>query len=296
MDHPSNEYAVLQPHFAPAPVISGASSLLGAGSLYQGALWRIGSRERPKQIRDSLRSRSKEGRPGSRKHRRHSQSVELVSSLRRVMSARGEDNLPTDVDAVVDERPEQRPSAFYRLLEHEGPDALEAWAAAESRRRTSSRPRQRRAKDAASLAEEQKRQVRRAFRDTWQYLSRDSSSQELIAKLEAVAESAFGTCIAKEEEGLLWHLSWDGDELTTESGAPPAEEMVLQGLDGAQRKVVHQLARLIGLHSESRVLEEDHTLATERKVLALRPPRRLSCRSGAWAAPFSVAEVIRPGA
>ncbi|CAE8642106.1 unnamed protein product [Polarella glacialis] len=149
--------------------------------------------------------------------------------------------------------------------------------------------------DAASLAEEQRKLVRRAFRDTWQFLSRDTSSQELIAKLEAVAENAFAAGAVDKEE-LLWLLSWDGDDLTTECGAPPAEEMVLRGLDGAQRKVVHQLARLLGLHSESRILEEDHkedvVRTTQQKVLAIRPPRSLKCRAGAWTAPFSVTQVL----
>eukprot|EP00913_Durusdinium_trenchii_P017866 g16789.t1 len=207
-----------------APVQPPAAPATSGGAGFPFAFWRFGSSERRKQERDSLRSRSKEGRPGSRKHRRYTHSVDLVNSLRRVM------DLPSDVDAVEEERPQARPSAFYRLLESEGPNALEVWAAAEARGR-SPRPRERRSKDAAWLAEEQARQarrqsksmwllkeghipsqgtskdeaatgvshisdaadeVRRTFRENWQYLSQSQSSQELIAKLEELTHVAFG--------------------------------------------------------------------------------------------------------
>ena len=49
-------------------------------------------------------TRDPRGRPGSRKHRRYTHSVDLVHGLRRVMAARGEDDLPSDVDAVEEER------------------------------------------------------------------------------------------------------------------------------------------------------------------------------------------------
>lgn len=266
--------------------------------LYRPASWRIGSRERaPKHERDSLRSRSKEGRPGSRKNRRWTRSVELVSSLRRVMSAQGEQNLPQDEDAVEEARLEYRPSAFYRLLEHEGPNALDAWAEAERKRDLSprARPKERTAKDAAWLAEERRRHVRRSFQDLWQYVSRDGSCRDLVAKLEDEAQNAFGACLEEDtaEATCQWSLSWNGDQLVSQSGEPPAEEMLLLGLDPVQRKVVHQLARLIGLHSESRICDSDFATASQRKALALRPRRSLKCRAGAvWAAPFSVSEVL----
>lgn len=269
-----------------------------SGFLYRPAAWRIGSRERaPKQERDSLRSRSKEGRPGSRKNRRWTRSVELVSSLRRVMSAQGEQNLPQDEDAVEEARQEYRPSAFYRLLEHEGANALDAWAEAERKRDLSprARPKANTAKNAAWLAEERRRHVRRSFQDVWQYVSRDASCRDLVAKLENETQNAFGICQREEpaEETLQWLLRWDGDQLVSQSGTPPAEEILLLGLDPVQRKVVHGLARLIGLQSESTIYESELALASQRKALALRPPRSLKCRAGAvWVAPFSVSEVL----
>ncbi|CAE7035085.1 COX11 [Symbiodinium natans] len=263
-----------------------------AGAAFPFSFWRFSSNERRKHERDSLRSRSKEGRPGSRKHRRYTHSVDLVNSLRRVMSARGEEDLPADVDAVEEERPRVRPSAFYRLLECEGAaNALEAWAAAESRGRS---PRRARPKGDAWEAEEHVRQVRRAFRENWQFLAQSESSQELIAKLEELTQVAFGKTRGLEEEDLLmWQLMWTGGDLATEAGAPPADEMLLMGLNATERKVVHQLARLIGLHSESRLLGEcqGEDLKAD-KALALRPPRSLRCRTGSWAAPFSVSQVL----
>ncbi|CAE7447743.1 COX11 [Symbiodinium sp. CCMP2456] len=264
-----------------------------AGAAFPFSFWRFSSRERRKHERDSLRSRSKEGRPGSRKHRRYTHSVDLVNTLRRVMSARGEENLPEDVDGVEEERPRVRPSAFYRLLECEGPgNALEAWAAAESRGRS---PKRARPKGDAWEAEEQVRQVRRAFRENWQFLAQSQSSQELIAKLEELTEVAFGKTRALEAEDLLmWQLLWTDGDLATEAGAPPADEMLLMGLNATERKVVHQLARLIGLHSESRLLDDgqEGDDAKQDKALALRPPRSLRCRAGSWAAPFSVSQVL----
>eukprot|EP00933_Yihiella_yeosuensis_P025675 TRINITY_DN19920_c0_g1_i1.p1 TRINITY_DN19920_c0_g1~~TRINITY_DN19920_c0_g1_i1.p1 ORF type:complete len:336 (-),score=72.29 TRINITY_DN19920_c0_g1_i1:49-1056(-) len=276
------------------PATSGTGT---ASDIYRPALWRISSRER--QERDSLRSRSKEGRPGSRKHRRWTHSVDLVHSLRRVMVARGEENLPEDMDAVEEAKREHWPSAFYRLMQHEGPHgALEAWRDAENKRpRSRERAKNRPAKDGLTLAEERRRMVRRAFRDTWAYLSRDNGSQELIAKIEVVVETAFGKALVGIEDECELLVNWNGDELTTEFGTPPAAEMVVIGLDAAQRKVVHQLANILGLHSESRVLEEDASIfrtAAERKVLALRPPRSLNIGAGrgAWIAPFSVSQVL----
>eukprot|EP00439_Symbiodinium_sp_Y106_P085485 s481_g28.t1 len=136
--------------------------------------------------------------------------------------------------------------------------------------------------------------VRRAFRENWQFLARSQSSQELIAKLEELTEVAFGKTRGLEAEDLLmWQLLWTDGDLATEAGAPPADEMLLMGLNATERKVVHQLARLIGLHSESRLLDDgqegDETKPD--KALALRPPRSLRCRAGSWAAPFSVSQV-----
>mmetsp|Transcript_42504 Transcript_42504/g.79240 ORF Transcript_42504/g.79240 Transcript_42504/m.79240 type:complete len:314 (-) Transcript_42504:30-971(-) len=256
------------------------------------SFWRFNSSERRKHERDSLRSRSKEGRPGSRKHRRYTHSVDLVNTLRRVMSAHGEENLPADVDAVEEERPLARPSVFYRLLESEGSNALEAWAAAERGRRHSPRARP---KGDAWQAEENIRQVRRAFRENWQFLAQNETSQELIAKLEEFTEVAFGKTRGLEAEDLLmWQLMWTGKDLATEAGAPPADEMLLMGLSSAERKVVHQLARLIGLHSESRLLQDGMEVDNHNpdKALALRPPRSVRCRAGSWAAPFSVSQVL----
>lgn len=273
------------PHEAQLPQAAPLGSLGARGGAgFPFAFWRFGSSERRKHERDSLRSRSKEGRPGSRKHRRYTHSVDLVSSLRRVMVSRGEENLPSDVDEVEEERPQARPSVFYRLLESEGANALEAWAAAEARRGRSREPR---AKDAAPrMAEERTRQVRRTFRENWQYLSQSQSSQELIAKLEQLAQDAFGTPESQLQD-MLWQLLWTGEDLATKAGAPPASEMQLEGLDPSERKVVHQLARLIGLHSESRSVGsvEEETTA---KVLTLRP----RCQASSWSAPFSVAQVL----
>ncbi|CAJ1397556.1 unnamed protein product [Effrenium voratum] len=284
----------------PVPVVPQPAPAMRPGPGFPFAYWRFGSQERPKQERDSLRSRSKEGRPGSRKHRRYVHSVDLVNSLRRMMVARGEENLPSDVDAVEEERVQARPSVFYRLLESEGADALETWAAAEAaafaRAKRGRSPHTRHAqgnsaKDAAWLADERVRQVRRTFRENWQFLSTSESSQELIAKLEGVADVAFGSR-SNSEDWLQWQLFWTGEDLATKAGAPPAHEMQLEGLDAAERKVVHQLARLIGLHSESRLSREMQDADKAEKVMSLRPHR--SCRTGGiWAAPFSVSQVLK---
>ncbi|OLP80396.1 Cytochrome c oxidase assembly protein COX11, mitochondrial [Symbiodinium microadriaticum] len=196
------------------------------------------------QERDSLRSRSKEGRPGSRKHRRYTHSVDLVghsevNTLRRVMSARGEENLPEDVDGVEEdgsladagfiaetiqqERPRVRPSAFYRLLECEGPgNALEAWAAAESRGRSPKRARPKAGtaqgpQENEGDAWEAEEQVRRAFRENWQFLAQSQSSQELIAKLEELTEATVRTMTLRNSSAdtgwSYWWLKEDWSEL-----------------------------------------------------------------------------------
>lgn len=190
--------------------------------------------------------------------------------------------------------PEWRPSPFYKLLEREGPHALDAWAAAE---RPRSRPRrQPRSKDAAQIAEENERAVRRAFGDTWQFLLGSDAARELLAKLEIGAHRAFGgdapQAQADAAEALLWLLSWDGEDLTTKVGKPPANELGVVGLGPSQRKVVHQLARVLGLHSESRTIDEigglGRSTGDDDKVLTLRPPR---CSRG-WEPPLSVARVL----
>jgi len=269
--------------------------------LYKPTFWgsHLGEREgRPKQERDSLRSRSKEGRPGSRKHRRWTHSVELVGSLRRAMAKVGEnsDHVAGDPDSVtVEAVNDWRPSVFYKLLEHEGPGgALEAWAAAENSRRQTSRPR---VKDAARLAEEQRITVRRALGDLWHYVSESGNCQDFIKQLEKATTRAFG---AKEESGhssseedvaLRWLLSWDGDSFKTKAGAPPTNEMAVLGLEPVYRKVVHQLAQIQGLTTSSHTLEEQFA-PSGCKVLTIRPPRSRCGSGGAWRPPFSVSKVL----
>lgn len=264
------------------------------GAIYTPMLWqlRTSSRERPRQERDSLRSRSKEGRPGSRKHRRWTRSVELVGSLRRVMAKFGEDHhYGDDADNFVDQvRPQARPSVFQQLLESEGPGALEAWERAEASRRS---PRGRRhPKDAVQLAEEQHRAVRRAFGENFQWIQRSSICQEMLADIEVHLAKAFATMPdmileSPQDAEQTWLLLWDGIGLTTKSGSPPAAQLELSGLDSMQRKVVHQLARVLGLHSES-------VLDTEtQKVVCLRPTRASRCGlRGSWSVPFSVSKVL----
>lgn len=275
---------------------------------YMPALWslHLGRERRRSQERDSLRSRSKEGRPGSRKHRRWSHSVELVGSLRRAMVACGEpaDHLTMDAEGRVDVqvRPEWRPSAFYLLLEREGPGgALDAWEAAERTRCERTRPPTCPVKAAAQVAKENQRVVRRAFGDMWQFVRSDCVIQDLLRKLEGAASKAFGLLpeeLDSEEcsVALQWILSWDGSALQTKAGAPPANEMVVSGLEPAMRKVVHSFAQALGLRSSSRVLDEEITCATnEAKVLSIRPPHGRTCGvhvAGAWVAPFSVAQIV----
>mmetsp|Transcript_52851 Transcript_52851/g.114249 ORF Transcript_52851/g.114249 Transcript_52851/m.114249 type:complete len:336 (-) Transcript_52851:165-1172(-) len=269
--------------------------------------------ERPKQERDSLRSRSKEGRPGSRRHRRWTRSQELTGSLRRAMTACGEDAEGVDrakQEAGVEALGEVRPSAFYKLLEHEGPArALDAWAASEAarpERKSSPRRRELREEDKAVA-------VRRAFGDIWRFVRNDVTSRGLLEQLENGAIRAFGTGASAEsiansevqdeaepkadqgeEKSAVsdepWLLRWDGSTLLTEAGAPPAAKLEVMGLGPHHRKVAHQLARALDLLSESHLGGPGGT----EKVLALRPPRgRRSCGLGSgWAAPLSVTRVL----
>lgn len=265
----------------------------GSPPPFHGALWNAhlsgrGREERPRFERDSLRNRSVEGRPGSRKHRRWTRSVEIMGSLRKAMAKCGEDPNITDAEALeLENEVEWRPSAFYKLLELEGPNALEVLEAAES---TPSRPRHPREKGAAQLAEEHERRVRRTFSDTWQFLQGNDSARELLAKMEKEVPRAFGTKSEGDDvAALLWMLHWDGDALETRFGAPPANEMAIGGLNPTFRKVAHQFARICGLHSESRIVDGPQG-AQENKVIALRPPRNGG--DCAWVAPLSVAKVL----
>lgn len=274
--------------------------------LYKPTLWGahvLNQREgRPKQERDSLRSRSKEGRPGSRKHRRYTHSMELVGSLRRAMARCGEpsDHVSGDPDSInVEVTRDWRPSAFYQLLEYEGPNgALDAWAAAENARRPASRPHVSRTKDPVKIAEENQRAVRRALGDSWQFVRESGSMQDFIQQLEQATARAFGAAESKdglspEEQAvaLSWLLAWDGESFETKSGAPPTIEMAVLGLAPGHRKVVHQLAQLLGLRSASRLLDEGRGEVGD-KVLTIRPPRSRCGAAGAWEAPFSVSQVL----
>eukprot|EP00927_Polykrikos_kofoidii_P044024 TRINITY_DN38115_c0_g1_i1.p1 TRINITY_DN38115_c0_g1~~TRINITY_DN38115_c0_g1_i1.p1 ORF type:complete len:327 (-),score=45.33 TRINITY_DN38115_c0_g1_i1:82-1062(-) len=255
------------------------------------------SGERPRPERDSLRTRSQEGRPGTRKNKRYLNSRALVQSLRHAMAKCGEDVSMVDIDALVasELRKETKPSAFYQLLKLEGPEsALEAWAASESaaRERQHSRPRHRsptrRATEAAAHAEQK---VRKAFSDTLNFIRRSSRTRDLLQKLEDGFADAFSRGMPAEE---AWQVSWDGALLDTMSGEPPAVEIEVFGLSATERKIVHQLAQALGLHSESRDLDGIYLQVAEGdgKALALRPPRRVIGVSTPWTAPFSVTQVL----
>jgi len=274
---------------------------------YKPVLWGLnmdGARtRRPSNERDSLRNRSREGRPGSRKHRRWTHSVDMVNSLRRAMAANGEssEGLTMDTDGNVVGIPAQtewRPSVFYKLLELEGPEgALEAWEAAEMRRRPRSRPR---VKDSAKKGEQNEHTMRRAFGNVWQFVIRDESAQDLLRELEQLTADAFGhpapslATDGKRKKSSQWR--WTGASLEAENGAPPAEEVAISGFGPMLRKVVHCYASVSGLHSSSRLIDgglED----VQDKLLTLRPPRSsadggVKDVSGTWVAPFSVAQVF----
>mmetsp|Transcript_55062 Transcript_55062/g.154534 ORF Transcript_55062/g.154534 Transcript_55062/m.154534 type:complete len:319 (+) Transcript_55062:112-1068(+) len=267
-------------------------SHVGAGvRAYTPTLWhareRQRSNERPKQERDSLRSRSNEGRPGSRKHRRWSQSMDLVRVLQKAAAANGEGAVEVDPDAPQ-ELMEHRPSAFYRLIEYEGASrALEALAAVENRR---PRSRPRRPKTDAQVSREQARAVRSGFGDNWHYVHSNSVAKELLLEIEDLAGRAFTAAPAAEAEEE-WVLHWDGLTISTTCGSAPPEELAISGLDPCQRKYVHQFARIVGLHSSSR---EGMPSAGggDGKILTMRPPRRSCADGAAWAPPFSVAQVL----
>lgn len=288
-------------------------SVCGGSALraYTPTLWHAQQRQRdgqPKQERDSLRSRSKEGRPGSRKHRRWTRSQELVGALRKAMDAHGDERAAADVVAAEDRLLfEWRPSAFYRLLECEGPSgALEAWAAVESRRRPRSRPRANRPKSDSQVAEENERAVRHAFGGNWQYINGSDAAKDLLVELEKMAISAFGSAPPEEMPPAPgcgdstttppWTVHWDGATMTTAAGAPPAAELAVLGLEPAQRKLVHQLARVLGLHSESRAAGESPSCAAalggDGKAVALRRPKGQCAPGSTWVPPLSLSRVL----
>lgn len=272
-------------------------SLTGSGlRAYTPTLWRMQQNrgERPKQERDSLRSRSKEGRPGSRKHRRWTRSQELKGSLRKAMVACGESCDNVDFENFKEQfRLEYKPSAFYKLLEAEGPGhALEVWNAAENARRPRSRPRLQRPKTEAQVEAQNARAARQAFGCMWRYIHDDTTAKELLLELEEMATCAFASGERGNTELLQeWLLLWDGAELTTQSGNPPAVEMGITGLTSAERKCVHALAQLLGLHSASKISNGPGPEG-DGKVLTMRPPRS-RCGSGkTWAAPLSLARML----
>mmetsp|Transcript_8232 Transcript_8232/g.15578 ORF Transcript_8232/g.15578 Transcript_8232/m.15578 type:complete len:230 (+) Transcript_8232:2-691(+) len=226
------------------------------------------------------------------------------------MAKCGEDASITDAEAlalVYKQQVEWRPSAFYRLLQQEGAegalDALEAAEGAKAARRAPHTP------GTKELEERNERTVRRVFADTWQYLRTNLPERELLGSLEAELARAFGSPPAMKASAgaapealtgnnnvvaLLWMLGWDGTELKTMFGSPPAKELGVSGLTPTQRKVAHQLARALGLHSESREVEtQQRGLDGGGKVVVVRPTRNQQCGSvGSWVAPFSVAQVL----
>lgn len=200
------------------------------------------------------------------------------------MKACGE--TPPEPGAEVDEgTPEFRPSAFYWLMEREGASgALEAWAAAEAAAKEPGARALRRRANTEMPQHRVVQEVRRAFSDTWQFVQGNEAAQDLLAKLEGEAARAFAQ--PGELASTQWFLHWDdaSKELQTEDGEPPADEMEVTGLNPVQRKVAHQLARALGLHSSSRGIGD--------KALSIRPPRRRCGSEGAWSAPFSVSRVL----
>jgi hypothetical protein len=200
----------------------------------------------------------------------------------------GEDPNFSDADVLeMHAEKEWRPSAFYKLLEHAGPaSALEVLGEAEVALPRIRQPRQ---KDAAQLAKERERQVRHDFSDTWHFVQGNHAVRSLLEKVEKEAARAFGPSDGKPV-ALMWMLHWDGAELQSRFGSPPAQEMAIAGLTPTLRKVAHQLARTLGLHSESRSIGS--TSCDDNKTVAIRPPRRHACEGNDWIAPFSVTKVI----
>lgn len=278
-------------------------------------LWHLRMRQmddaaKPKQERDSLRSRSKEGRPGSRKHRRWTRSQEILSSLRKVMAKLGEDPSEIEIEKLKAQLiVEHRPSIFYKLLEQEGPaGALEAWAAAEAApRRTRSRPR--RPKTTEQVAMETERNARIVFGDSWSYVASNDAVKDMLLELEGLVSNVFSlsasatsanddkdakdTSCDKIENGNNTveelTLRWDGKSFLSEHGCFPSNELAISGFDPVQRKVVHRWANLSGLVSRSCEQAENNGVD---KVLRLKPPRRCSVNGNVWKLPYSLAGVL----
>lgn len=286
-----------------------SAALSGSGlRTYTPTLWRMHAQreERPRYERDSLRNRSKEGRPGSRKYRRYTRSVEVTGVLRKAMMASGEDSTvvmdPDSHDGQL-RLEEQGPSHFYRLMEAEGPRrALEVWEAAElERRRPRSRPRRERPKTEAQVVEQNLRDARHVFGDAWRYVTDNADAKDLLLGLEDTAARAFSAPSAAKSSGEEWLLKWDGAALKTEAGGPPADELAIVGLPGMERRLVHSLARLLGLLSHSTEDESSCRDGGRRsggrggrggdrngKVLTVRPPRGRCADGPAWVPPLSL--------
>jgi hypothetical protein len=214
----------------------------------------------------------------------------MMSSLRKQMAKCGEDSNVTEAEALQLEVA-WRPSAFYQLLELEGPsNALDVLQAAEV---AAPRPRQPRQKDAARLAKEQERRVRHNFSETLHFLQGNEAARDFLARLEKEFAQSFGSSgDSTNTAASLWMLHWDGTELMTRFGTPPANEIAIAGLNATFRKLGHQLARCLGLHSESRVIDGPGG-ADDNKLVTFRPPRSHNAReTEAWVIPFSVAKVI----
>jgi len=268
---------------------------------YRPRLWdavvRPSSRDaRPRQERDSLRSRSQEGRPGSRRNKRYTNSQALVRSLHRVMAARGEE-LPFNIlegsnGLMIDDslyEPEIRRSAFFLLWEREGPEAaLDAWTAAENA------PRQAPAKRPSEkhIHQQRDQELRRVFGDIFSFVANDQEVFTLVEQLELQAVQAFSA--DGELAADCWQFLWNGSSLDIQSGNCPANEIEVVGLDAGLRKIVHRLAEVLGLRSESHVVDPIESLdAVHCKTIVLRPPRTRIDSTGSWKAPFPVAQTLR---
>lgn len=243
--------------------------------------------QRPTQDRDSLRSRSRQGRPGSRKYKRWQHTTILVGRLRQVMYEAGEELTDTDGELDAQPGPKQKASAFQKLVDKEGPEcALDILKDAEVKRSL----REPRAKSPDQHRRDQLVQVRRAFAGpSFRWMAGDPAVRKIIASLEDSCRQAFCVEDATLELELSWELLWDPDhaEFVTKSGGPPAKTIEVIGLTASQRKLVHLLARALSLNSDSGA--SGYSDDPEDKVLTLRPTRGQT----AWRPPVvSVAQVL----